>query len=411
MFSSQNRYKVIKQKSATSVLLVIYKSFTMKQPISNSPKHLLCFSHLRWDFVLQRPQHFLKRCAQDMHVYFFEEPIFDADGEDFLSISKGEDRLHVVVPHLNSTTDSALVTKSLTSLLDKFLENEDLADWIFWYYTPMSLPFTERFSPKLVVYDCMDELSGFKFAPKELVELEKQLFAKADLVFTGGHSLYEAKKDQHPMIFPFPSSIEKEHFEGARKLRTPQPGKAIKIGFYGVIDERFDIDLIRGIADLKPEWQIDLVGPVVKINPSDLPTNTNINYLGQQSYQSLPNFLAEWDVALIPFLLNESTKFISPTKTPEYLSAGVPVVSTAIADVIRPYGEQNLVHIGENHEDFIEAITFVLNRADREDWLARVDEFLKDLSWDHTYAKMRKHMNAQLQRAKQLEIASISIAS
>jgi glycosyltransferase involved in cell wall biosynthesis len=384
----------------------------MQQLSDTPPKHLLCFSHLRWDFVLQRPQHLLKRCAKDMQVYFFEEPLFDTDTEPFFSIAKREEHLHIVIPHLNPGLTSEQIVIKLSSLVDKFLEDADLSDWIFWYYTPMALPFTDRFSPKLVIYDCMDELSGFKFAPKELVAYENRLFAKANLVFTGGYSLYEAKKSQHPMIFPFPSSIDKEHFAKARKLRKADPNETVKIGFYGVIDERFDIELIKNIADLQPNWIIELVGPIVKINSSDLPKNTNIKYLGQQSYQDLPNFLCEWDVALIPFLLNEATKFISPTKTPEYLAAGVPVVSTPIADVVNPYGHQNLVHIAKNHIEFIEAITLELNRKDREAWLVTIDNFLKDLSWDFTYAKMKKLIEGQIKTDKKLEIANnISIAS
>lgn len=385
---------------------------TMKQPIDTPPKHLLCFSHLRWDFVLQRPQHLLSRFAKDMQVYFFEEPIFDANEEAYLSISKREYNLNVVVPHLNSSQCGEKVVEALSTLLDKFLENEDLSDWIFWYYTPMAIPFTSRFSPKLTIYDCMDELTGFKFAPKELIEFEKRLFEKADLVFTGGYSLYEAKRNQHAMIFPFPSSIEKEHFEKARKLKKSKIRDQVRIGFYGVIDERFDINLIKNIAQERPNWQIDLVGPVVKIDPLELPTNENINYLGQQSYSDLPNFLAEWNVALIPFLLNEATKFISPTKTPEYLSAGVPVVSTPIKDVINPYGVKELVHIANHHADFIAAIELELNRNDQEAWLLKIDEFLKDLSWDNTYAKMKKHIEGMMSINKQLEISrNISIAS
>ena len=230
--------------------------------------------------------------------------------------------------------------------------------------------------------------------------LEKKLMRKADLVFTGGHSLYEAKKQQHANIYPFPSSIDKEHFLEARKNKT-QPAdqkdiKGIKLGFYGVIDERFDIDLIKGIADARPEWQIVLIGPVVKIDPATLPTNPNIHYMGQKSYQELPAYLSGWDIALIPFAINESTKFISPTKTPEYLSAGIPVVSTPIKGVIRPYGNRKLVSIGITADDFVDAIEQELNMADRSEWLAKTDQFLANISWDKTVDDMMQLMNKQL---------------
>jgi len=380
----------------------------MKSTGSTPPRHLLCFSHLRWDFVFQRPQHLLSRFAKDMKVYFFEEPMFDAAEGAYLTLSS-RGALDVIVPHMPHGLDDQTVSRLLTQLLDDFLDTAVLDEWIFWYYTPMALKFTEKYKPKVLVYDCMDELSAFKFAPVELVGLEKKLMAKADLVFTGGYSLYEAKKQQHSNIFPFPSSIEKEHFAKAR--RSPaQPAdqsqiNGVKLGFYGVIDERFDIELIGNIATQRPDWQIILIGPVVKIAEDVLPKNNNIHYLGQKTYQELPAYLSGWDVALIPFQLNESTRFISPTKTPEYLAAGVPVVSTPIRDVVKPYGIRKLVRIGENANDFIKAIDAELAMVNRKVWLKNVDNFLYTISWDDTYQKMSKHIHSLLNDN------SISIAS
>src|SRR5690606_34419841 len=350
--------------------------------IESSPKHILCFSHLRWDFVFQRPQHLLGRFAREATVYFFEEPIFDAPKNNYLSISKRGDSLNVVVPHLTENGGTEAVNAVLATLLDKFLHDAVLEDWMFWYYTPMAYSFSSKYKPKLIIYDCMDELSAFKFAPKELIGLEKKLISRADLVFTGGHSLYEAKKLQHQNIFPFPSSIEKKHFAKA-KIQKIQPQdqayiRGPKLGFFGVIDERFDIDLIREIAHARPDWQIILIGPVVKISESILPRAGNIHYLGQKSYDELPAYLSGWDVALIPFLLNESTRYISPTKTPEYLAAGVPVVSTPINDVIKPYGAKNLVHISGNTKGFINSIELELSKKDKRDWLQQVELHLKD---------------------------------
>jgi len=360
------------------------------------PKNLLCFSHLRWDFVYQRPQHLMTRFSEFSAVYYLEEPIYETIDNAFLTFSQRLPNLWVCVPHLPHGLNKVDTNKQLKSLLNIFFINRDTDDFVFWYYTPMALEFSYKFVPGLTIYDCMDELSAFKFAPEELKDLEKRLFNKADIVFTGGQSLYEAKKHQHYNIHPFQSSIDKKHFEKARcKKSEPIDQVEIagpKLGFYGVIDERFDIDLIRGIADARPEWQIMLIGPVVKIDPATLPKNKNIHYLGPKKYEELPLYLSGWDVALVPFLLNESTRFISPTKTPEYLAGGKPVVSSAIKDVINPYAKNKLVSIGADADDFVSAIDILLKQPEYQTWLLQVDNFLADNSWDNTFSSMMELM-------------------
>lgn len=364
--------------------------------IDTLPGNLICFSHLRWDFVYQRPQHLLSRFSKSSVVWFFEEPIFDAIDQNYLSTKSQSNTLNIVVPHLRPGLNQDEMNIVQASLLNQLMIGFDLDDCIFWYYTPMALKFSNHLKPGFIVYDCMDELSAFKFAPKEITKLEKTLMTKADIVFTGGHSLFEAKRNQHLNIHAFPSGIEKEHFEKARKKITEPDDqseiKGPKIGFYGVIDERFDIGLIGKMAEARPNWQFILIGPVVKIEEHYLPRNKNIHYLGQKSYNELPNYLAHWDVAMIPFLLNESTQYISPTKTPEYLAAGVPVVSTAIKDVVNPYGVTNLVHICTDTDDFLNAITAELNKSYSKTWLHKVDQFLKGVSWDSTYNGMNTKM-------------------
>lgn len=359
--------------------------------MDNLPTNLICFSHLRWDFVYQRPQHLLTRFAKTFNVYFVEEPFFDSDGDAYITFSKRQDKLWIGVPHLPAGLSKAKESELMAELMDKFLKKEDLSKFIFWYYTPMAISFTESLLPRLTVYDCMDELSQFKFAPPELKLLESILLQKADVVFTGGVSLYEAKKDQHDNIHAFPSSIEREHFlKARRKNAEPADQKGIsnpKLGFYGVIDERFDIGLIDQIAESKPEWQIILLGPVVKIDPETLPKRKNIHYLGSKNYKDLPLYLSGWDAALLPFLLNDATKYISPTKTPEYLAAGKPVVSTPITDVVNPYGTRRYVKIAHDAKGFIKALEEYLTKPDA-DWLPRVDQFLVKNSWDITQEKM-----------------------
>jgi UDP-galactopyranose mutase len=352
---------------------------------------LVCFSHLRWDFVFQRPQHLLSRFGKQIRVFVIEEPIFDA-AEPRMDISSRGDKLWIAVPHLPGGRSGEEIDLMQKQLVDQLLQQQNVRQFIAWYYTPMALSFSGHLKPTVTVYDCMDELSAFAGAPPQLLDREKELFSRADLVFTGGQSLYESKKSRHQAVYAFPSSIEREHFAMA-KNEMPQPAdqKDIphpRMGFYGVIDERMDIDLVSEVARMRPDWHIILLGPVVKIDPATLPQLPNLHYPGMKSYKELPSYLSGWDVALLPFAMNESTKFISPTKTPEYLSAGKPVVSTPIRDVVKPYGELSLVHIAATAEEFVKAIEKALIQTSDTKWQADVDQFLSQLSWDKTWAHM-----------------------
>ncbi|UOE52440.1 glycosyltransferase [Mucilaginibacter sp. SMC90] len=328
-----------------------------------------------------------------MNVFYVEEPVIsDTEIPYYAYISRGT-QLTVVTPQLPKGLSITASLKIQKRLFDEFMTGHVVNDYGFWYYTPMALEFSRGYRPEITVFDCMDELSAFKFAPESIKTLEKELLQTADVVFTGGYSLFEAKKNQHNNIHAFPSSIDKPHFLKARELKNAKANKPARLGFYGVIDERFDIELIRNIAELRPDWDIILVGPVVKIDPATLPVNKNIKYLGSRTYAKLPELIADWDIALIPFLLNESTRFISPTKTPEYLAAGLPVISTAIQDVINPYGKYGLVSIGNNAKDFVSLAEQELQRDDRKEWLQKVDFFLAHNSWDDTCAGMMAVMN------------------
>lgn len=361
---------------------------------SGSPD-LICLSHLRWDFVFQRPQHLLSRCALERRVFFIEEPIFGAEAPR-LDLTPRDCGVVVGVPHLpQGLSETEVIALEQALLIDELIIGQGIGEYILWYYTPMALPFTRFLEPVARVYDCMDELSGFKGAPLSLKRLEEDLLDCVDLVFTGGESLYEAKRHLHKMIFPFPSSIDAAHFGRARR-ETPEPEDQAQIprprlGYSGVIDERMDLDLLAGIADLRPDWHLVMLGPVVKIDPADLPQRPNIHYLGGKDYQQLPAYLSSWDVAMIPFAHNDATRYISPTKTPEYLAAGIPVVSTSITDVVRPYGEQELVEIADTPADFVAACERLMCESfDRASWLERVDGALAENSWDLTWERMMR---------------------
>jgi len=357
---------------------------------------LLCLSHLRWGFVYQRPQHVMSRLAQAYEVLFWEEPVFSQTQAAHLVTSSPCAGVTVMVPHLPEGLDAEQIASAQRQLVDAYLQDNPPAELLMWYLTPMSLSFTEHLQARVTVFDCMDELSAFKGAPPELVVRERQLLAKADVVFTGGHSLWQAKRQHHDNAHSMPSSVDIAHFAQARQAGAgaadqrdiPEP----RLGFFGVIDERFDSELIRDVAAERPQWQIVLIGPVVKIDPASLPQAANIHYLGARDYRELPSYLAGWAVALMPFAINESTRFISPTKTPEYLAGGCPVVSTPVRDVVDGYGASGVVHIAATAPAFIAAIDVALQQKTREDFLSRADAALEGMSWDTTCGLMKEHI-------------------
>lgn len=360
---------------------------------------LICLSHLRWDFVFQRPQHLLSRAARERRVLFVEEPIY-GPGAPRMDVSmRPEHGIEVAVPILTEGVTESEASSAQQTLIDDLIERYKVDDHVLWYYTPMAMAFTRHLRPLAVVYDCMDELSAFRGAPPTMRSREAELLRKADLVFTGGHSLYEAKRSQHPNIHAFPSSVDKEHFATARSIKVDPPDQAYiphpRVGYFGVVDERMDLTLLVKMADARPDLQLVMVGPVVKIDMRALPRRANIHWLGQKSYKELPAYIAGWDVAMLPFARNESTKFISPTKTPEYLAAGKPVVSTSIRDVVRPYGEDGLARIADAPSDFIAAIDAAL-AEDPKAMIRKADAMLARTSWDQTWSRMSQLLAAAI---------------
>ncbi len=354
---------------------------------------LFAFSHLRWDFVYQRPQHLLSRLARNRPVFFVEEPIYSPGRDPRWEVSQPAENVTVLRPNTPlrepGFTDSQL--ELLQPMVTNALQEFRVGDHAAWFYTPMALPLVQALSPRTVIYDCMDELSHFMGAPPQLVERERQLFHLADAVFTGGPSLFRSKQRAHHNVHCFPSSVDPAHFAAATTCEEAPETYAMsrpRVGYYGVIDERIDLSLVEALADAHPEWQIIMVGPVVKIDPSQLPRRPNIHYLGQQAYTRLPAFLKGWDVCLQPFARNDATKFISPTKTLEYMAARKPIVSTPITDVAEPYG--HIVHLGDTPAAFIRAAEAAMSMSEREreQRLAAGDQVLSRTSWDRTVAQM-----------------------
>ncbi len=360
---------------------------------------IIAFSHLRWNFVYQRPQHLLSRLAAMHPVVFVEEPEFDADGPARWERSSPHPNVTVYRPRtpLASPGFHAKQLPVLEQLMADLAAELGDANLLAWLYTPMALPLALALDPDAVVYDCMDELSLFLGAPPELLTLEEQLLEYADVMFTGGPSLFRAKQSRHPNVHCFPSSVDAAHFrltraggkevsEAEDQAELPRP----RLGFYGVIDERLDLDIIDRLAGGRPDWQIVLVGPVVKIDPERLPRRPNIHYFGQRSYDELPRYLAGWDVCLLPFARNDATKFISPTKTLEYMAAELPIVSTPITDVAEPYG--GIVYLGDTADEFVRACEAAIasSAKERAARTAGMREVLAGTSWEVTVSAMER---------------------
>lgn len=363
---------------------------------------LIVFAHLRWDFVYQRPQHLLSRLAAHYPVVFVEEPVPGA-GHAALEVLSPCEGVTVLRAHLPGAAhgfhDEHI--PALRTLLSLHLQETGRTDYWLWFYTPMAMPLAVDLEPVGVVYDCMDELSAFANAPRQLLQRESALFHIADLVFTGGHALYEAKRERHPEVHCFPSSVDAAHFATAASPAGNQVAHDAqrhigrpRLGYFGVIDERIDLGLVDALAAARPEWQIVMVGPVAKIEQASLPRRANIHWLGQRSYDDLPSLVAGWDVCFMPFALNEATRFISPTKTLEYMAAGRPIVSTPVRDVARSYGE--IVAIAEGSEAFIGACEAALaldaSARTRQDEARRA--ILAATSWDRTAQAMGALMEA-----------------
>jgi len=369
------------------------------------------FSHLRWDFVFQRPQHLMTRLAQHYHIVFIEEPLYSADKPE-LKLSRPAPNVTVVQPHTPSKApgfhDEQIAF--LETLLTELREPDETP--VVWFYTPMALPLLKVFTPAIVIYDCMDELAAFEKAPRQLLQRESALLTRADIVFTGGPSLYEARKGRHPNIHCFASSVDAVHFEQALDRGNHHPLQDDiphpRLGYYGVIDERMDLSLIAALADSHPEWQIVMVGPVVKIDPATLPQRSNIHYCGIQPYQALPQFLAGWDMCLMPFALNESTRFISPTKVLEYMAAQLPVVSTAIADVEKPYS--HVVAVAQDHAAFITACeqALALPEETRKAQQQTMQSIVASTSWDKTVQSMHALIESAFSRYLDASAGSVA---
>ena len=353
---------------------------------------LVSFSHLRWDFVFQRPQHLLTRAARHRDVYYWEEPVLTA-GPPALSRRMTPEGVCIIQPLLPIESDVAVDVARLRALLDGLIAEIGGPAPVLWFYTPAALSFAGHLRGRMTVYDCMDELAAFAMADPSLPLQERALLARADVVFTGGASLFAAKRVLHGNVHLFASGVDTSHFAPARGPLPEPPDQAAiphpRAGFFGVIDERIDLALLSHLAAARPGVQFVMIGPTAKIDPLSLPRAPNLHYLGPKPYADLPAYAAHWSAGLMPFAISASTRFISPTKTPEYLAAGLPVVSTPIADVVAQYGTCDAVRIA-SADGFAQALYQALDQALALEpgWRDAADQTLPSMSWDGIWARM-----------------------
>jgi glycosyltransferase involved in cell wall biosynthesis len=359
---------------------------------------IIVHSHLRWDFVWQRPQQLLSRIAATNPVLFVEEPVlFDALTEPHLDLTIPYENVVRAVPHLprdmGQCYDTAIhVIRRLVSHARTIAPLAGQFDRVIqWFYTPMSAPeMLGAFSEEAVVYDCMDELAQFRFAPTDIGRRERLLLSRADVVFTGGYRLFEAKRRHHHNVHFLGCGVDVQHFGQSRLATTAVPADIATLptpilGYFGVVDERLDYELLRTSATARPDWTVVMIGPVAKVDPRILPQAPNLHWLGQRSYTELPKYLKAFDVCLMPFALNGATEYINPTKTLEYMASGKPIISTPVADVVRNFTP--IVHIAKAHTfiDTISAILHVPDAARSRAAIARATES----SWDKIVCRMR----------------------
>ncbi len=391
------------------------KAQTQKQSMRQKPTQsritldypIIVHCHLRWDGVWQRPQQFLSRLSQSHRILFVEGPtvvpeesspryeLKDAEGYPNIKI------MRTYFPASRFYKDGAWVDSERLRLLDEALQNELSGEFecpVQWFYDPMAVFFAHKLKDRAVVYDCMDQLSQFKFAPPELVHREQKLLEAADVVFTGGRKLWESKSQTNSNCHFYGCGVDIEHFSKARSEQTVIPNDVHFVhrpilGYFGVVDERIDYELITRLADANPDWSIVVIGPVAKVDPNALPCRVNIYWVGRREYATLPAYTKAFDVCLMPFALNEATEYINPTKALEYMATGKPIVSTAVPDVVSNFGQ--VVKVARSTEEFIKLCQEAVKSPDQTA-IQRGLKMASENSWESIVANLEKHVGEAL---------------
>ena len=363
------------------------------------PYGIVVFSHLRWSFVWQRPQQFLSRFAETHPVLFVEIAEFDGSGESKVELTNPMEGVTVLNVHLDpKLADKDEVTEIMRDAVREGMVAYGIENPLLWFYNPMDAGWVLGWlENRGIVYDCMDELSQFKGADPRLIQREKGLLDAADVVFTGGIELYEKKSRQNANVHFFGCAVEYDHFAQAQEAGPiPDDLAAIpgpRVGWFGVVDERVDYDLLRDMAAARPDLSFVMVGPAVKVDPATFPQAPNLHWMGGRDYKELPLYCRGYDVCMMCFALNDATEFINPTKALEYLATGKPVVSTAVKDVVRQY--EDTVAIAHSPEEFLEKIDAAL-AGDQAEMVERGIEKAHAASWENTVGAMQRIIDTAL---------------
>jgi glycosyltransferase involved in cell wall biosynthesis len=374
----------------------------------NSTYPIIVFSHLDWDGVWQRPQQFISRFGRTHKVLFVEQTTRsggdNASRAEFREVAEHPNLTVVKMEIANSKWDSkAQFNEDRRKLLTKYLRSrEDLQDPVLWFYDPMAVrAYAGQLNERAIVYDCMDQLSQFRGAPPDLIEDEQHLLEIADVVFTGGPKLYKSKKPHNPNCHCYGCGVDVDHFGKALLEDTPIPVDLVRLkkpvlGFFGVVDERMDYELLEKLAAADPDWNVVIIGPACKVDPASFPKRPNLHFLGRREYKELPSYCKGFDVCLMPFAINEATEYINPTKAQEYMATGTPIVSTPIEDVVLQFN--NIVKIGRSHAEFIQHCRRCIENPEPEAvkrGLLRADS----MRWDAIVESLRQHIDEVLQEA------------
>lgn len=299
--------------------------------------------------------------------------------------------------------DGAYVDRMRRELVQEALQGPlagQFQNAVQWFYDPMTVrAFAGQMGEIATVYDCMDEYSKFSEAHPELTRREAELLARADVVFTGGRKLFEAKSRHNRNCHFYGCGVDSEHFGRARDARTSVPHdlkrakKQAALGFFGVVDERMDYELIAKLADANPQWSVVMIGPVLKVQEHSLPRRANLHWLGGRDYSQLPAYCKGFDLCLMPFALNEATEYINPTKALEYMATGRTIISSKVPDVVSNFGE--VVKIASSHDEFISLCQQAIAEPDY-DAIERGLKLAAESTWDRIVERMEQHINDAL---------------
>lgn len=364
-------------------------------------KPIIALCHLSWDWVWQRPQQFLSRLAKTHPVLFVETYCSDVPQTTVrLRSVDAYPNLTICEMHLPASrwNDGRYIDGERRRALRRALSN-DLAGRferaILWFNDPMAVTaFAGHLGESLIVYDCMDELSQFKGAPPTLVERERDLLEVADVVFCGGRKMRDKRLRVNPNSYFYGTGVDCRHFGSAQSATLAVDPEIAELdgpilGYFGVVDERIDYELLATLADADPSWHVVIVGPWTKVDPAEFPRRRNLHWFGARPYAQLPSITKGFTVCLMPFALNEATEYINPTKALEYMAAGRPVISTALDEVKSNFA--NVARIARSHEEFVTLCRREVN-SPSQTRIARGLKLAAENTWEAILEKMEGHI-------------------